>query len=135
MLNRFWQLLWLCTVMLLAVACSAGLPAEPAEEAPRTGRILLWHTWTGAEGGALDKMLARYQELNPGIEIISIGTDAAAFVDRFADRSKGGLGPDLILADAGIIYELTERDLIRDLAPLDLDLSSYLATAGAHGRR
>lgn len=129
MTNRWQPFLYFCVAMLLVAACNPGSSAERPLDEPLSGRILLWHTWTGAEGRILDGMLAGYRQLNPGVEIISVGVDEGTFVSRFADSGAAGLGPDLVLADAGMIYDLAEQGLIRDLAPLELDLSTYLSTA------
>lgn len=129
MSNSAWRLIWLFAAAFLLVACAADPNTDVAGDGPQTGRVLLWHTWTDERSQILERMLGDYQELNPNVEIISIAVAPDSFVDRFTERSGAGLGPDLALVDAGVTYELAERGLIRDLAPLNIDLSNYLATA------
>ncbi|NJN82080.1 MAG: extracellular solute-binding protein, partial [Caldilineaceae bacterium] len=117
------MLIWLAAIGFLA-GCSAGSDADQ----PRI-RLLLWHTWTGEQIAALDEMIATYQELNPHVEVIDVAVPVETIVDRVANRSAAGLGPDLILSNAPVIYQLAESALIRDLAPLGLDLSNYLSNA------
>ena len=122
-------MLSLCIVALLLVACTtSSFGQQPPNEA-KTGRILLWHTWTGEDGAALDSMLAAYSEINSGIELISVQIEEDSFVKRFLDRNEGGLGPDLVIASSNITYELAEKRQIRDLAPFQKDLTTYLSTS------
>ncbi len=132
MTHRWQQLLALALAAVMALAaCSAGLPAGTSQDDNPRGRVLLWHSWTGEDGRALEQMLASYQSLSPGVEVLAVAVDLDRLSSRLGDRSNSGLGPDLILADAGVIYELAQRGLVRDLAPSNPDLSNYLATAVA----
>lgn len=125
------RILALCLVAVALSIAACGTDSLTGRDQGDTlsGRVLLWHTWTGEEGRALDEMLANYQRLNPGVQILSVAVEADRLVSRLADRSSAGLGPDLILADASAIFDLAEQGLIRDLASLELDLSDYLTTA------
>jgi ABC-type glycerol-3-phosphate transport system substrate-binding protein len=129
MMKRWQQPLALCLVALALAACSAGLLDGRAQDDTPSGRVLLWHSWTGEEVQALEQMLASYRALNPNVEILPVAVDPGRFSSRLSDRSNSGLGPDLILTEAGVIYELAQQGLIRDLAPLGPDISDYLATA------
>lgn len=128
MVNPLQRLLGLCAVIFLVAACSAAPLENGAGEQLPNGRILLWHTWTGADAYVLEKLIASYKELHPGVDVISVPVPADAMADRFADRTASGLGPDLILADASTIYQLAQRGLLRDLTPQGVDLTHYLAT-------
>lgn len=128
---RWRQLLVLMLAVLALAACSPERLAGSGQSDTPRGRVLLWHTWTGEDGRALEQMLAGYQALNPGVEVLTVAVDLDRIAGRLGDRSNSGLGPDLILADAGVIFELAQRGLIRDLAPSAVDLSDSLATAVA----
>lgn len=82
----------------------------------QSGRLLLWHTWTGAEGRILNDTLENYMEIYPEVSIVSTVFDEDAVVSAFAAQSDGGLGPDLLLIDAATVYELATAGLIQDLA-------------------
>lgn len=126
----FLRILLLFVGALVIVACGAGQTSDTQNvDKPDSGRILLWHTWTGSEAATLNKMLAAYQDLNPGVSVIGIGVEEEDFVDRFVDRSDSGLGPDLLLLDSNLLYGLVDDNRLRDLAPQGLDLSPYLSTA------
>ena len=116
-----WAVVWLFVVLLSGCSVSSQLLGD--EEAAPSGRLLLWHTWTGPEGVVLQDLLGGYRELYPDVAVISVAVEAASIVERVTERSKSGLGPDLILADAAEIYELAQAGLLHDLAPLQIDLS------------
>jgi len=117
-----WAAVWLSVVLLLAGCSFSNRPLTEEDRVP-SGRLLLWHTWTGPEGVVLQDLLSSYRELYPDVTVIHVAMDAAALIERVVDRSKSGLGPDLILADAAEIYELAQAGLLHDLAPLQIDLS------------
>lgn len=120
-MHRTVGLLWLLLIATVVTGCAATGHSN--------NRILLWHTWAGEEVSTLNEMIATYRGLNPKVEVISVFVPKDAIVSRVASRARSGLGPDIILTDASIIYDMAEQDLIRDLGPLDLDLSTYLSTA------
>lgn len=120
-MTRIRRLVWLLAAVGLIAGCNVA-DARPA-------RLLLWHTWSGEQATTLNAMIAAYRDLNPDFEVITVAVPEAEIVSRLADRSESGLGPDLILADSAIVYQMAERGLIRDLGPLELDLSDYLSTA------
>ena len=125
---RYRLLLWLLIVMIVPTGCNSA--ANPfTDQGSRQERILLWHTWSAEQSVALDAMLTSYQDLNPGVDVISVAVPEHALTSRLESNSRAGLGPDLILAEAGHVYTMAEGGLIRDLAPLDPNLSNYLSSA------
>ena len=124
------RLVLLVMVAIVVSACVAA-PAGQAglDPAPR-GRILLWHTWTGAAVPVLEQMIAGYEALHPEVDVISVGVAATDVVATFTSRSRDGLGPDLLLVDAGAVYDLAQAGLIQDLSGRDdVDIARYLAAA------
>ena len=89
-------------------------------------RLLLWHTWTGDEAQVLNEKLDRYMELVPDVRIIALSIPEARIVQKFAEQNARGLGPDLVLVDAGTLYDLADAGLVRDIGSPDLDLSRFL---------
>ena len=126
---RFRRIFWLLLVVALMAGCTSSAADTNDLQGPQSDRLLIWHTWTDEDAVILAQMLDAYRELNPGVDVISVAVPKSAFVARYADSNAAGFGPDLILSNASIIYQLAERDLIRDLMPLQLDLSNFLSNA------
>ena len=126
---RFRHLLWFCLIAGLIAACTGSAADINDLQGPRSDRILIWHTWTDEDAVILNEMLEAYRELNPGVDVISVAVPESLFVTRYADRNAAGFGPDLIISNASIIYQLAERNLIRDLAPYQIDMSNFLSSA------
>ncbi len=126
---RLSVLLGLILALFMPAACSPGFANRLADSGPGQERVLLWHTWDTAQAAALDAMLTAYQNLNPNVEVIAQAIPEESLINRLESRSRAGLGPDIVLADAAQVYAMAEAGLIRDLAPLELDLSTYLSPA------
>ncbi len=119
----------LCLAAALVAGCAGDATDINNLHGPQSDRLLIWHTWTDADAAILSEMLAAYRELNPGVDVISVAVPEPTFVARYVDSNAAGFGPDLILSNASVIYQLAERDLLRDLQPLQLDLSNYFSNA------
>lgn len=111
------SLLALLLVPLLLVTSCGDNPGQ-AEDAPPSGRILLWHDWRADEAAFLDEQLTRFEELYPSITVIRVSMGQEEYVERFAERTTSGLGPDVVLADADVLVELTRRGLLFNLNQL-----------------
>lgn len=119
--------LLLLLVLWLSAGCSV-FPAGNSEELQ--GRVLLWHDWLPEEAAVLNSLVDRFSDLHPGVEVISIPVATDELYATYADRSAAGLGPDLMLIDAGLVYRLAQSGLLRDLADrTDIDRSLFLSSA------
>lgn len=105
----------------LLTACAAPEP----EEAAMNGRVLLWHEWQGVEAQLLNTLITEFRRLHPGVDVITVPVSAGTIVNRFQDRSDSALGPDIMLLDAGSVYQLAEAGLIEDI-------SGQIALGGHH---
>lgn len=103
------------SLLLLAFAL-ALVGCTGAENASRDGRILLWHDWDTESAAALDRIIAEFGEIYPDVEVVPVAVPPDEFAVQFTEKAKSGFGPDLILADSAIIYELAEAGFLRDLA-------------------
>ena len=104
---RNWVLVLVLTAGILASCAQPNVDPAPVNPT-KSGRILLWHTWTGADQAVLEAMISNYTTINPGAEVISVAVDAAGLVDSFRTRSSSGLGPDLVLTDTATLLDLAE---------------------------
>jgi ABC-type glycerol-3-phosphate transport system substrate-binding protein len=118
------QLVRSLTVVLLPVALvitlslAACIPAAYVRNQPTSrqleGYLLLWHDWTGQESALLDNLLDRFQQLHPNVTVISLTVPPDQLVQTFSERVAAGLGPDLLLVDAGLVYDLAQAGLLKD---------------------
>ena len=93
------------------------------------GRILLWHTWTGNEEEALDRLLGKFHDVYPELTVISAAYSEDELKAEFEDKVLQGLGPDLLIGTQRWLPDLAEAGLIQELDEQSFDASSYLTTA------
>lgn len=120
------------SLMSLSLAACGSEAASHATATTRQskGAILLWHDWTGAESAYLNSLLDRYRQLHPGVNVISVAVPGDELVATFRERTEAGLGPDVLLVDASLAYELAQAGLLKDLGQReDIDRSRYLGAA------
>lgn len=132
MRQRSWLLIFVCLALTLWAATGCGEPASDANapaEPNLTGRTLLWHDYTGKEAAALNRLLAKYQEVNPGTEIIAVYVAPRELLQTVTDFSDGGLGPDLVLTGVDMLDELVARGLVQDLSGQAVDTRRFLPSA------
>ncbi|MEM7536732.1 MAG: extracellular solute-binding protein [Chloroflexota bacterium] len=82
-----------------------------------SGRVLIWHGWTGAQASLLDEILDTFStEIQPNVVI-----ERQSFADmeqmrtQFQAAAKGGLGPDLMIAPSDWVRPLAEDGYILDI--------------------
>jgi len=108
---------------MLLMACTTPV----AEEPPMNGRILFWHEWQGAEAQVLNDLIAEFTTLHPGVEVIVVPVSPGTIENRYQNRSGSGLGPDILLLDAGSVFELAEAGLLNDISgQVSLERKPYL---------
>jgi arabinogalactan oligomer/maltooligosaccharide transport system substrate-binding protein len=75
-------------------------------------------------------LLDRFQQLHPNVTVISLTVPPDQLVQTFSERVAAGLGPDLLLVDAGLVYDLAQAGLLKDFGQrADIDTSLFLNTA------
>lgn len=80
---------WLVLGWLLG--CSAGDGADD-----RT-RLVLWHSYRGAELAALEAALGRYEAAHPEVKVVPSGIPYDAFPNKVSVATPRGNGPDLFI--------------------------------------
>jgi len=111
--------------LLFLVACTGG----SAENTELQGRVLLWHTWSGADEDALNELLDKFNDVYPEITVISISYTGQELREQFVDVALRGMGPDVIIGSQSWIPDLVDAGLIHALEEDRLDLSPFLDTA------
>ena len=96
---------------------SEPAPAEPtATPIPLTGKLVLWHSWSGTDADALEANLAtvllRYPQLS--IDTLFVGYNDLA--QGYAEAVQNGGGPDLVLMPNWWLGDLAAAGVI---APID----------------
>ncbi len=105
-----------CTAMLLAVS-----PVVQAKGLSGDLEIFSW--WAGDEGPALQALIDKYNEENPGVKVINATVTGGSGVNAKAvlkTRMLGGEPPDSFQVHAGqeLIGTWVEADRMEDLTPL-----------------
>lgn len=104
--------------LILLSACSVRY-SQPTS-------ILLWHSWEDTERPALDSAIARFQEVFPDIQVISIYVPENELLARYQDASNLGLGPDIFFGSSEWTRSLAEARLIHDISPYISVADTYL---------
>ncbi len=101
-------------------------PALPAE-----GRVVLWHSWTGADGDALAAMLLALQARSPNLQVETLFVSYNDLPQSYAQAVQAGAGPDLILASNWWLGEMVAANVVQpldELLPQALEDSYWPAT-------
>ncbi|MCB0192010.1 MAG: extracellular solute-binding protein [Anaerolineae bacterium] len=118
-------------ISLLLTACGVEAGSNTAATARQAeGAILLWHDWTGAESAYLNSLLDRFRQLHPQVSVISVAVPQDELVATFQERTEAGLGPDLLLVDSSLAFEMAQAGLLKDLGQRDdIDRARFLGAA------
>ncbi len=114
-------------VLLVLILISAVLLLPrftQVDSATLSGRVLIWHAFSGPKAEALAEVLDRFTTLHPDV---TIHTQAFASNDellaQFQTAAKSGLGPDLLVGQSPWVRMLADANAIRavdDSMPLEL---------------
>jgi maltose-binding protein MalE len=126
MLDQLFRIVSLLFFLLILASCQ---PAAPDDELD--GRVTLWHSWTAEEAMVLKGALNEFQEINPGVTVVSVALPPEELLDQFEKAAADGLGPDLLLGSSDWIANLAEAELIRPLGEDDVSDSQYRSMASA----
>ena len=105
---------------------SAALAASPllaggtlrlASAQDLSGKLTLWHGWTGAEADTLNNdILPAWKTANPNVEVSVLAVPFDQLKNKYSTDAATGGGPDLLIGSLDWIGELATAELI---APLD----------------
>ena len=114
--------LFLFLLLIIGIA-GCSLFSEPQEGL--SGRIILWHSWTGNEAVILTRTVRQFEEVNPGLEVVIISLTEEELLSRYQTAASDGLGPDLMIGSSEWIQELVEDGDIRPLSDRELRLRNF----------
>ena len=101
--------LWLGFVLFLLIGCQ---PVTPEDDL--SGRITVWHSWSGQDAIVLREMLDRFQEIHPNVRVVDLGIPADQILAEFKNSAQNGLAPGVIIGQDSWIRELAQEGLIRE---------------------
>ncbi len=80
------------------------------------GRVVLWHSWSGADGDALAAILTEFQERYPNLTVDTLFVAYDELPQTYADAAAAGGGPDLVFASNWWLRDLVD---VGSVQPLD----------------
>ncbi len=80
------------------------------------GRVVLWHSWSGADGDALAAILTDFQERYPNLTVDTLFVAYDELPQTYADAVAEGGGPDLVFAPNWWLRDLVD---VESVQPLD----------------
>lgn len=101
-----------------AAAPSAGAPSAAAGDLAYQGEITFWNTQRDIENVELQKEIAAWQALHPGI---TVKTDLVPFDGadkKYTDAANAGSAPDIFRADIGWTPTFADAGMLLDLTSL-----------------
>ncbi len=110
-------------VLLLIGLTGCTLFSGPEEDP--SGRIILWHSWTGDEAALLTRTVRQFEEVNPDINVVIVFWPENELLDRYQAAVSDGLGPDLMIGSSEWIQELVEARNIRPLSEKELPTANF----------
>jgi ABC-type glycerol-3-phosphate transport system substrate-binding protein len=94
---------------------SAGLRLAGAQDL--SGKLTLWHGWTGAEADTLNNtIIPAWKTANPNATVEALAVPFDQLKNKYSTDTATGGGPDLLIGPADWVGELATGELI---APLD----------------
>ncbi|NJN53962.1 MAG: extracellular solute-binding protein [Anaerolineae bacterium] len=122
MIKQQLRIALLLFLILLIVSCR---PDSQNDE--MRGRITVWHSWPEENAVVLEKALEQFEEIHPGVRIVSVALPEDRILDEFKNSGNDGLGPALLIGNDSWIGELVNAGLIRSLNPEDSTLPLFNA--------
>ena len=117
------------TFLLISSFAVAGMGTVHAQD---SGKITLWHGWTGGEADTLNnQILPAWKEAHPDIEVNVLAVPFDQLKNKYQTEAATGGGPDLLIGPADWVGELAAAELIApldDVVPADT-LAAYLPSA------
>lgn len=108
-----------CAILCLGLAACASPPTA-------TGHLIVWHTWSEAEAPIIEQTLADFQQLYPNIHISVERKDYKTVLDEYAQASRAGLGPDVLIGlESVFAHLLYQNGLVVNLNEVDIDWTVF----------
>jgi arabinogalactan oligomer/maltooligosaccharide transport system substrate-binding protein len=101
-----------------AAESAAAVPQAPpatATPVPYSGKVVLWHSWAGKDGEALDAILRSLRERFPGVQVDTLFVAYPDLAQSYADAVRAGSGPDLMLGPNWWLGDLLSANAVLPL--------------------
>ena len=109
---------------LAATPLLAGTSLRLASAQDLSGKLTLWHGWTGAEADTLNNtVIPAWKTANPNVEVEALAVPFDQLKNKFSTDTATGGGPDLLIGPADWVGELATGELIKaldDMATSDI---------------
>ncbi|HYP59110.1 MAG TPA: extracellular solute-binding protein, partial [Thermomicrobiales bacterium] len=109
---------------LAATPLLAGTGLRLAGAQDLSGKLALWHGWTGAEADTLNNtVIPAWKTANPNVEVEALAVPFDQLKNKFSTDTATGGGPDLLIGPADWVGELATGELIKaldDMATSDI---------------
>lgn len=109
------------TAQAVNTPTSAPTPTPPVA---MEGRLVFWHSWTGADADALAALLLALQERYPALQIDTLFVTYNDLPQSYAEAVQAGGGPDLVLASNWWLGDMVAAAVVQpldDLLPAAID--------------
>src|SRR6476660_755967 len=101
---------------LAATPLLAGTGLRLAGAQDLSGKLALWHGWTGAEADTLNNtVIPAWKTANPNVEVEALAVPFDQLKNKFSTDTATGGGPDLLIGPADWVGELATGELIKAL--------------------
>ena len=100
------------------VASTPTVAPTPTPDLPVTGRLVFWHSWTGADGDALAAMLLALKARYPDLQVDTLFVADNDLPQSYAEAVQAGAGPDLVLASNWWLGEMVAAGVVQPLDDL-----------------
>jgi len=114
---------WIFLLMVMLIGCQQGSSSEDVLK----GTVTLWHSWSEADAVVLEEGLAQFEEIHPGVTVVSLALPAEGILEEFVDAADDGLAPGLLLGNDQWISELAEAGQIRPILPAASEFEMFNA--------
>lgn len=113
--------LYKTAALAASLALVVGAAPVAAQDAPLSGELDLWHTYSsgaGTELEALNTVLATVQAANPDLKITVLEVPFGDVFNKYQLEVASGGGPDLIIVPNDSLGQLTRDELLQPLDAL-----------------
>lgn len=113
--------LYKTAALVASLALVVGVAPVAAQDAPLSGELSLWHTYSsgaGTELDALNTVLATVQAANPDLKITVLEVPFGDVFNKYQLEVASGGGPDLIIVPNDSLGQLTRDELVQPLDAL-----------------
>lgn len=90
----------------------------PTPALPIAGKLVLWHSWAGADGDALAAMLLMLKARYPNLQVDTLFVAYNDLPQSYAEAVQAGSGPDLILTSNWWLGDMVAANVAQPLDDL-----------------